>query len=213
MNTKKAEHENTNKNEVEKNDLYLYSNINKIQLKNPLKLNSKVNSKKNDFNVENNFINNKNQRKCNEDWVCIQCHNLNYSFRDICNRCNVQTKKDNFPVANNIYNLNYSNYIKQSNINQIPYNCLNKHESSVKTVDSEYNTDNYVKTNKIQDNKIRKHSLSNYEEIWGENKEYAFEKEVLYWSFEENQDNKCFNDNDIDSIESTQKILSFLNFD
>lgn len=29
------------------------------------------------------------------DWVCILCHNLNYSFRKVCNRCQVQTKRDN----------------------------------------------------------------------------------------------------------------------
>lgn len=29
------------------------------------------------------------------DWVCIMCHNLNYSFRKVCNRCQVQTKRDN----------------------------------------------------------------------------------------------------------------------
>jgi hypothetical protein len=29
------------------------------------------------------------------DWVCILCHNLNYSFRKVCNRCQVQTKREN----------------------------------------------------------------------------------------------------------------------
>ena len=26
------------------------------------------------------------------DWVCLQCHNLNFSFRKKCNRCKVQTR-------------------------------------------------------------------------------------------------------------------------
>lgn len=29
------------------------------------------------------------------DWVCIKCNNLNYSFRNKCNRCQVQSKKQN----------------------------------------------------------------------------------------------------------------------
>lgn len=29
------------------------------------------------------------------DWICIKCNNLNYSFRNRCNRCQVQTKKQN----------------------------------------------------------------------------------------------------------------------
>ena len=30
------------------------------------------------------------------DWVCLMCNNLNFSFRNVCNRCRVQTKKQNF---------------------------------------------------------------------------------------------------------------------
>lgn len=29
------------------------------------------------------------------DWVCIKCNNLNYSFRNKCNRCQMQSKKQN----------------------------------------------------------------------------------------------------------------------
>lgn len=29
------------------------------------------------------------------DWICVKCNNLNYSFRNKCNRCQVQTKKQN----------------------------------------------------------------------------------------------------------------------
>ena len=28
------------------------------------------------------------------DWICFNCHNLNFSFRTNCNRCHI-TKKDN----------------------------------------------------------------------------------------------------------------------
>ena len=30
------------------------------------------------------------------DWVCLICQNLNFSFRDECNRCQMQTKKQNY---------------------------------------------------------------------------------------------------------------------
>ena len=29
------------------------------------------------------------------DWVCLQCNNLNFSFRKKCNRCKLQTRYDN----------------------------------------------------------------------------------------------------------------------
>ncbi len=30
-----------------------------------------------------------------QDWVCIKCNNLNYSFRAKCNRCKKQSREDN----------------------------------------------------------------------------------------------------------------------
>lgn len=29
------------------------------------------------------------------DWICLNCNNLNFSFRKKCNRCKVQTKQQN----------------------------------------------------------------------------------------------------------------------
>lgn len=29
------------------------------------------------------------------DWVCTNCNNLNFSFRQKCNRCKVQSREDN----------------------------------------------------------------------------------------------------------------------
>ena len=29
------------------------------------------------------------------DWICLKCNNLNYSFRNRCNRCQIQSKKQN----------------------------------------------------------------------------------------------------------------------
>jgi hypothetical protein len=31
----------------------------------------------------------------NQDWVCLKCNNLNFSFRKKCNRCKVQSREDN----------------------------------------------------------------------------------------------------------------------
>ena len=28
-----------------------------------------------------------------QDWVCINCNNLNFSFRKMCNRCKVQSRE------------------------------------------------------------------------------------------------------------------------
>ena len=30
-----------------------------------------------------------------QDWVCLKCNNLNFSFRNKCNRCKVQSREDN----------------------------------------------------------------------------------------------------------------------
>ena len=30
-----------------------------------------------------------------QDWVCLKCNNLNFSFRKRCNRCKVQSREDN----------------------------------------------------------------------------------------------------------------------
>ena len=42
----------------------------------------------------------KNQKQASQghragDWICVKCNNLNYSFRNRCNRCQIQTKKQN----------------------------------------------------------------------------------------------------------------------
>ena len=30
-----------------------------------------------------------------QDWVCVMCNNLNFSFRKKCNRCKTQTRTQN----------------------------------------------------------------------------------------------------------------------
>lgn len=37
-----------------------------------------------------------NKNQCREgDWICLNCSNLNFSFRKKCNRCKTQTRKQN----------------------------------------------------------------------------------------------------------------------
>lgn len=35
------------------------------------------------------------------DWICLGCKNLNFSFREVCNRCLIQTKSMNFQKSLN----------------------------------------------------------------------------------------------------------------
>lgn len=53
------------------------------------------------------------------DWVCYNCHNLNFSFRKKCNRCKVQTR-----VQNQQLEQYYSSYYHQSHphlsVNPLP---------------------------------------------------------------------------------------------
>eukprot|EP01017_Pseudomicrothorax_dubius_P009432 TRINITY_DN131_c0_g1_i2.p1 TRINITY_DN131_c0_g1~~TRINITY_DN131_c0_g1_i2.p1 ORF type:complete len:280 (+),score=80.20 TRINITY_DN131_c0_g1_i2:83-922(+) len=42
------------------------------------------------------------------DWICLMCNNLNFSFRNECNRCQVQTKKQNH--LQNLMLINDPNY-------------------------------------------------------------------------------------------------------
>ena len=44
------------------------------------------------------------------DWICVKCNNLNYSFRNRCNRCQIQTKKQN--LLDNLLLMNGSAPIK-----------------------------------------------------------------------------------------------------
>jgi hypothetical protein len=51
-----------------------------------------------------------------QDWVCVKCNNLNFSFRKKCNRCKVQSREDNQQVlyADYYYYNNYYNYSSDS---------------------------------------------------------------------------------------------------
>ena len=60
------------------------------QTKRPKKIKNNIQNTSLDNNNNNDDNNNdKPQRNKKEDWTCIYCKNLNYSFRKICNKCKV----------------------------------------------------------------------------------------------------------------------------
>ena len=72
-----------------------------------------IDLKSNKENKINNELKDQNNKK--GDWICINCNNLNYSFRAICNRCKI-------PKINQYLNdLNYLNNIEMFNYQQYPY--------------------------------------------------------------------------------------------
>ena len=49
------------------------------------------------------------------DWVCLLCTNHNYSFREVCNRCKIQTKEQN--ILQSLVILQNQNMSQNSNQN------------------------------------------------------------------------------------------------
>lgn len=69
--------------------------------------------KQDELNSSMNSNDRKNKKPFMErvgDWVCIKCKNLNFSFRVMCNRCQM-TKYESERLTEQ-YLINYSNYIK-----------------------------------------------------------------------------------------------------
>lgn len=57
------------------------------------------------------------------DWICLNCNNLNFSFRKKCNRCKVQTKLQNESSAALILDYYNQTYFCTQSINQEKENC------------------------------------------------------------------------------------------
>ena len=80
-----------NENFLNLKNLFNYNNINKNCIDNLYYDNNFSSKNKNDINDKKKkkpFI----ERE--GDWICIKCNNLNFSFRNNCNRCNF-SKTDN----------------------------------------------------------------------------------------------------------------------
>ena len=57
------------------------------------------------------------------DWVCVKCKNLNFSFRSVCNRCQL-TKTDNDKLYEQYMN-NLLNYCKINDMLHTKYSSPN----------------------------------------------------------------------------------------
>ncbi len=60
----------------------------------------------------------------NQDWVCLKCNNLNFSFRKKCNRCKIQSREDNQQIiyADYYYYNHYYAYHHSSPQKQVKSN-------------------------------------------------------------------------------------------
>ena len=96
----------SNQEETSKNDInYSYSINNSNLLINYNYINPYNNLNNTHFPPRFNNINVKNFRDKSGDWICGYCKNLNFSFRKICNRCNIPKskavkKRKNFKIFN-----------------------------------------------------------------------------------------------------------------
>ena len=70
------------------------------------------------------------------DWICLICNNLNFSFRDECNRCQIQTKRRNY--FESVRFISEKKNIDTESINRKPLRDLTNH--------SNYSTDVCSKT-------------------------------------------------------------------
>lgn len=91
------------------------------------------------FSIDNNKINQANQNKDTKpkkqlsvrqgDWACKQCNNLNFSFRDKCNRCGMAKEVVGYEITEKVAlnrNLNGLNGFSSSN-NKYSSNYISSH--------------------------------------------------------------------------------------
>jgi len=80
------------------------------------------------------------------DWVCIKCKNLNFSFRVMCNRCQM-TKYESEKLTDQ-YLINYSNFIKFNEMIQQrilmnhPINMLNNQRFLLNNINPNFAAEN-----------------------------------------------------------------------
>ena len=72
--------------------------INKNELKQPLIYPYKIYNKNNNFNYKNNHNKKEKNKKKKSfrkegDWLCYKCKNINFAFRDKCNKCGMPVEE------------------------------------------------------------------------------------------------------------------------
>lgn len=83
------------------------------------------------------------------DWVCIKCKNLNFSFRLICNRCQmpkIESDKMFNQYMNNLINyVKFNDILQNKNLGNQPINLLNNqgfvNNNNINISNNYYNTD------------------------------------------------------------------------
>lgn len=134
------------------------------------------------------------------DWVCIKCKNLNFSFRLICNRCQmpkIESDKMFSQYMNNLINyIKFNEIMQNKNIGNQPINLVNNqgfvNNNNINISNNYYHTDlinqKIMKNNnlnKIQSNgiPIKQQGLfknetdngCNYGKVYSENKTQGYD--------------------------------------
>ena len=156
------------------------------------------------------------------DWVCLYCNNHNYSFREVCNRCNVQTKVENLRQSLALYQnqnarpgLQSPSYMfdQPFSVEKMPPKLYSN--GSPQTLDLEQSA---LKTSAM-DAKFKEGgfqlSLPRGEMKESDRKEFAFEKQLYFSSSDDEGDDKEEKEDhgNLASNEPEKRILKFLNFD
>jgi hypothetical protein len=97
------------------------SDENKVESSNILTANTSINNQYENDHQNSNSNNDSTKKKKPfveraGDWVCIKCKNLNFSFRVVCNRCQLP-KKESQKIYDN-YMKNLMSYVKINEIMQ-----------------------------------------------------------------------------------------------
>ncbi len=109
-----------------KNQVYIFRSRSKSRFLNHFEKPENTNINNNKDNQEISSLNKSDKEKSKKkkenkvlkerkgDWICYFCKNLNFSFRDICNRCQ-KTKKESEITSNKFYYL-YNHFTQMNNM-------------------------------------------------------------------------------------------------
>ena len=131
--------------------------ISKMKRKNELKRQEEQEKLKLQNQIKNQKNINTKIKERKGDWICAQCGNLNFSFRLVCNRCQlVKTQSDLIYQRMNIFNnpnLQLGNLNNMNNIN--PINNMNNQLSQLQFVNNGpfyFNNMNIIQFNNLNQN-------------------------------------------------------------